>query len=280
MRRSLFFSIILLSELIYMALFGFSEWSTTKRLTWNPGSSRNPSIAKDSGDNIHVVWYDSTPGNPEIYYMKSPDGGLSWGSAKKLTSNSGQSQYPAIAIGSNDNIHLLWCDDTPGNFEIYYMKSSNGGSSWSGAKRLTWNSGGSKYPAIVIDSYNHLHIVWEDSTPGNPEIYYKKSTDGGVSWSSTKRLTCSSSETYFPAIAIDSANNLHFIWCDNAPGNYEIYYKKGTDGGVTWSSAKRLTWNSGDSVISAMTIDSDNNLHLVWWDNTPGNWEIYYKKGK
>jgi len=253
---------------------GGSSWITNKRLTWNSGDSEVPAIAVDSNNHLHVVWWDSTPGNLEIYYKKSTDGGSSW-ITKRLTWNSGWSFYPAIAVDSNNHLHVVWQDSTPGNLEIYYKKSTDGGSSWT-TKRLTWNSGGSWGPAIAVDSNNHLHVVWEDDTPGNYEIYYSKSTDGGSSWT-TKRLTWTSGGSWGPAIAVDSNNHLHVVWYDETPGNREIYYKKSTDGGSSWTT-KRLTWTSGDSLSPAIAVDSNNHLHVVWADDTPGNYEIYYSK--
>ena len=47
------------------------------------------------------------------------------------------------------------------------------GQGWSALKRLTWNSGESSSPAIAVGSGNSLHVVWEDRTPGNYEIFYK-----------------------------------------------------------------------------------------------------------
>jgi len=49
---------------------------------------------------------------------------------------------------------------------------------WTPAKRLTWTSGTSSVPAVATDSNGAVHIVWEDHTPGNSEIYYKRSPDG------------------------------------------------------------------------------------------------------
>jgi hypothetical protein len=46
-----------------------------------------------------------------------------------------------------------------------------------------------------------------------------------------------------------------------------------------WTPAKRLTWTSGRSNSPAIAADSSDDLHVVWSDNTPGNFEIYYKKG-
>ena len=142
---------------------------------------------------------------------------------------------------------------------------------------MTWNSGDSWWPSIAIDSNNHIHLAWNDNSLGNDEIYYKKSTDGGATWA-TKRLTYSSESSYVPFIVLDSNNHLHVAWMDFTPGNGEIFYKRSTDGGANWTT-KRLTSNSGDSYAPAIAIESGNHIHVVWHDRSPGNYEIYHRKG-
>ena len=80
-------------------------------------------------------------------------------------------------------------------------------------------------------------------------------------------------------IAIDLSNNIHVVWLDSTPGNYEIYCRKSTNGGVTWGGVKRLTWNSGSSYNPAIAMDSSNNIHVAWNDETPGNWRYITGKG-
>jgi hypothetical protein len=74
------------------------------------------------------------------------------------------------------------------------------------------------------------------------------------------------------------------LWSDDTPGNVEIYYKRSMDGGTTWTafpaSDPRFTMTSGDSWCPDIAVDSSDNLHIVWDDDTLGNQEIYYKKGK
>jgi len=170
---------------------------------------------------------------------------------------------------------VVWSNQIADISEIYYKKSTNGGTSWT-TKRLTYSSSSSSRPTIAIDSNNHLHIVWEDDSPGNEEIYYKRSTDGGSTWA-TKRLTYNSGSSYNPTIAADFNNHLHVVWFDMTPGNSEIYYKMSTDSGTSWST-KRLTYNSGNSRAPDIAADSNNHLHVLWWDDSPGNFEIYYKR--
>jgi hypothetical protein len=270
---------ILAIGLCLFAQVAQADWTTAKRLTWTSGQSAAPVVAVDFSGNLHIVWYDDTPGNYEIYYKKSADGGVTWTSVQRLTWTSGQSAYPAIAVAFSSMLHVVWGDNTPGNTEIYYKRSTDGGTTWTSAQRLTWTSS-SGYQAIAVDSSGNLHMVWESwvsAGGGRNEIYYKRSTDGGTTWTSAQRLTWTSSSIY-PAIAIDSSGNLHVVWMDNTPGNYEIYYKKSADGGATWTSAQRLTWTLGDSWYPAIAVDSSGNLHVVYRGNTPGNYEIYYKK--
>ena len=47
-----------------------------------------------------------------------------------------------------------------------------------------------------------------------------------------------------------------------------------------WTTAKRLTWTAGRSFSPAVAVDSGGATHVVWSDDTPGNYEIYYKSGR
>lgn len=53
--------------LLFFSAEAHGDAWTSKRLTNNTGYSYDPSIAVD-GANIYVVWWDYTPGNPEIYF--------------------------------------------------------------------------------------------------------------------------------------------------------------------------------------------------------------------
>jgi hypothetical protein len=258
---------------------GFS-WLPSQRLTWTPAASELPAISVDGVDRIHVVWDDYTPGNRDIYYRRSVTGGAGWTPTQRLTWNSGDSFYPAIACSPAGHLHVVWSDDTSGSSEIYYMAGSDGGMNWSSARRLTWNSGDSDGPIIAAHASGLLHVVWWDATPGLSEIYYKNSPDGGVSWTSARRITWTPGASYSPAIQLGFSGQLHVVWRVDEASNGDIFYKKSTDGGTTWGSTQRRTWTSGWSASPAVALDSSGDLHVVWSDSTPGNYEIYYLKGK
>ena len=273
--RQIFITVVI-SLLLFSALAYGDSWTGNKRLTNNAGNSSSPATAVD-GSNIYVVWEDNTLGNLEIYFKKSDDGGATWTTNKRLTTNA-DARCSSIAV-NGPNIYVVWTAyATPGSFEIYFKKSDDGGVTWATNKRLTNNAGISWLPTIAADGPN-IYVVWYDDTPGNPEIYFKKSDDGGATWTTNKRLTNNAGYSYVPAIAVDGSN-ICVVWEDYTPGNYEIYFKKSDDGGATWATNKRLTNNAGDSQYPAIAADG-SNIYVVWQNfiPTPANYEIYFTKG-
>src|SRR4030042_792689 len=198
-----------------------------------------------------------------------------WTTNKQITNTLGDSKYPAIAVDGS-NIYVVWQDNTPDllNEEIYFKRSVDGGVTWKTNKRLTNNAGYSQDPAIAVDGLN-IYVVWEDTTPGNYEIYFKKSVDGGATWETNKRLTSNAGVSYAPAIAVDGSN-IYVVWQDNTQGDEEIYFKRSGDGGVTWKTDKNLTNNADDSRYPAIAVDG-SNIYVVWQDYTPAE-EIYFKR--
>jgi hypothetical protein len=244
-----------------------------RRLTHNAGASVYPTIAV-SGNNVHVVWYDDTPGNFEVFYRGSGDNGVSWGNKTRFTRNAGSSKFPAIAV-SDSNVHVVWMNYRPAGAEIYYRRSVDNGATWEKTKRLTNTGAYSFRPAITVWG-NNIHVVWYENLSGNYEIYYKRSITNGATWGKTKRLTHNAGESSFPAIAV-SGNNVHVIWADDSSGKWQFNYKRSLDNGVTWSKTNRFKNNARDFDNLDIAV-SGSNVHVVWYDETHGAAEIYYRR--
>lgn len=250
------------------------SWDADTRLTNNTFDSQSPSLSV-SGTSVHVVWYDNRDGNYEIYYKHSTDGGVSWSTDTRLTNNSGQSWYPSVSV-SGQAVHAVWYDSRDGNDEIYYKRSTDGGVSWGADTRLTNNTSLSQRPSIAVTGLA-VHVLWTDFRDGDAEIYYKRSTDEGTSWGADTRLTNSIGDSYNPCVT-SSGSAVHVVWYDNPSGNQEIYYKRSTDEGTSWSADARLTFNiPGVSFLPSVAV-SGTAVHVVWSDDRNSNYEIYYKR--
>ncbi len=198
---------------------GGTSWGTDSRLTNNPGISNYPSVAV-SGPVVHVVWSDSR--DTGIYYKRSTDGGTSWGADERLTNSTAAfaTSFRTSVSVSGMVVHVVWHDLRDGNIEIYYKRSPDGGVSWGGDTRLTSFTGQSVNPSVTV-SGSVVHVVWEEQRDGNPEIYYKRSSDGGISWGPDTRLTNATGNSRFASVSV-SGSVVHVVWREQRDGNMEI----------------------------------------------------------
>jgi hypothetical protein len=58
---------------------------------------------------------------------------------------------------------------------------------------------------------------------------------------------------------------------------WEIYYKRSLDGGITWGADIRLTNAPGRSMRPSV-VARGSGVHVVWSDGREGNLAIYYKR--
>jgi len=249
-----------------------ATWQAAKKLTNNAGYSGHPAIAMN-GKIIYVVWEDNTSGNREIYLKCSTDGGATWPLTKRLTYSVGTSWDAGVAC-SGSNVYVIWADSTPGNFDIYFKKSEDGGVTWPISRRLTNNLGASTCPGIAVSGQN-VYAVWQDYISSDFEIYFGRSTDGGATWKTAKRLTENLGDSCSPAVAAGDAG-VYFVLEDDEVGNFELFFRKSVDYGVTWQTDERLTYNTGASQYSNIAINKAK-VFVVWNDTTPGNSEIYLR---
>lgn len=100
--------------------------------------------------------------------------------------------------------------------------------------------------SLVAASGSNRFVVWQDDTPGNNDILFKRSTDNGATWKAVKNLSNSADESVMPYFAA-SGSSAFVIWEQGEPGGHDIQLRRSTDDGATWKSAINLSNNEGDS---------------------------------
>lgn len=268
--------------LIALALFAFqfsrAQWENDIRLTDTPDTSymffgMSHSIAA-SKDTVHVVWYDKSEGNWEIFYKRSTDGGLNWEQGTRMTDDEARSTTPAISL-SGSVVHVVWTDTRDGNREIYYNRSVDGGTNWEGESRLTDDISYS-YEPTVSSSGSYVHVVWVNTDlEGFYQVLYKHSIDGGITWGPEYWLSGNSLMAYNPSIAT-SDSDVYVVWNDCRDQCAEIYYSKSTDNGLSWGPEIRLTNALDLSQLPSIGV-SGSVVHIAWEDWRNDCPEIYYK---
>jgi len=98
-----------------------NSWQSIENLTSGDYGQNEPSIAVDSNNYLHVVWYGESPENPlgytQIRHIKYTN---SWGSVEDLTSVDQVQYYPNLLCAGHPNdretpesgFAFIWVDDT------------------------------------------------------------------------------------------------------------------------------------------------------------------------
>jgi glucose/arabinose dehydrogenase len=173
---------------------------------------------------------------------------------------SGNFQFPQQSIWGND-FWLVWQDNSTGNDEIYLKKSLDGGIAFGNATNLSDNVGSSQFPQIQVLG-NTTFVVWQDNSTGNDEIYLKKSTNAGSTFSSKKNLSDNVGSSQFPQIQV-LGNTTFVVWQDNSTGNDEIYLKKSTNASTNFYDPRHPPGISTQYLGGPVTTDPSLRVELV-----------------
>ena len=98
-----------------------------------------------------MVWNDNTAGNQDNLYRRSTNAGSTFPNViKNLSSNAGDSTFPAIAV-SGSVVHVVWTDNTFGIPDILHRRSLDGGNTFPNIIKNISGSGGGA-PSGVCNS--------------------------------------------------------------------------------------------------------------------------------
>lgn len=112
------------------------------------GSLGLPKLAA-AGYNVYCVWAETTPFNYQIMYRRSTDGGASFGDIVNLSNTAGNS-YGTDVAASENNVYVVWYDNSSGEYEIMYRRSTDGVASFGSTMNLSNSAEYSGTPDVYI----------------------------------------------------------------------------------------------------------------------------------
>jgi hypothetical protein len=129
-------------------------------------------------------------------------------------------------------------------------------------------------PSVAAqDSF--VHVAWADDSAGR-ELYYRRSTDYGATWSDKVKLTNDMQESWHASLALHDSF-VHLAWRDWRDHSFEIYYKRSTDYGATWGADARLSGDLTNGSYNPCIAADSGLVYVVWWDTRTTPFEIFYK---
>ena len=172
--------------------------------------------------------------------------------------------------GAVHDVHVVWYDNRTGESNIYYKRSTDSGLNWDPDIQLTFYQGdrSANYAAVdVLDSI--VHVVYRYWHSNADTIYYRRSTDNGVTWGSSTALNEFTDYLEAPAISV-SGPYVHVVWDEYSGVQDYVLYCRSTDSGTTWEPRILLENHSETSRFPSIS-SSGNYVHVVWMDYRNGN---------
>lgn len=211
--------------------------SADRGVTWEPtqqistaaprvgGRAEDPGIMAD-GSHVYLVWNDNRDAEAgkgmSVYFRYSADSGKTWGTETALTHAPQYTYFPTISV-NGANLDLCYGDRQPGQYDIFYMRSSDFGATWTAARRLALDPGERFYPSVVRDGSN-VHVVWM-SKDG---ITYQHSGDSGATW---ERAVDLAKKGVSPFVTV-GGDTVHVIFASQRDGSSGLYYIRNSTANV------------------------------------------------
>ncbi|GEM_PF-534034 len=204
------------------------RWGGETRLTDNRAASEAPSV-EATGSTVHVAWYEGLYGNYEVMYRGSRDGGATWAPELRLTDDPFVSSGLSMAADGPD-VHLVCFDFRSGAWDLHYIRSGDGGESWSEDVPLTLSTSSSWFPSVAA-SGAAVHVVWVDESEDRSRLLYKRSSDRGITWCEDVPIVDSSGAVLYPSVSLAGAA-IDVVWSDSRSGVRSVYFTRNPAGNL------------------------------------------------
>ena len=263
--------VILVSQ-DYGETFEFTNLSNTaNKLSWN-------ARIKVSEPNIFVTWNEMITNQSDVFFSKSSDHGKSFSRPINLSNSSLNTVDSALGVFEN-NLYIVWNDMTKRSTNIFFAKSEDDGETFGKPINLSNTSG---TPIISRDgslavSDGNIFLVWYDKSGKGNYIYFTKSTDGGLTFSTPINLSQTNETSKFAQV-VANGKNVYVVWQDFSLGNSEIFLRESTDYGATFSGIKNLSHDVLESnlfILGPQIAVTEDRVYSVWQSKSQENSDLY-----
>lgn len=249
-------------------------------LSDSPGIISWNARIKVSGPNVFVVWNEMVNKESEIFFSVSTDNGKTFSEPINVSNNTKESIDAGLAVSEN-NIYLIWNQKTPDSIDIFFTKSTDYGNIFSTPINLSNSlsvSAISRDLSIAV-SDEKLFVVWYTDSKENSDVFFTRSLDGGLNFSTHVNLSQSDALSKYSQVVVNE-KNVYVVWHDYSQGNGDIFLRESTDYGATFGSIKNLSNDEQESnifILGPQIALSEDRVFVAWQNKVDGNADLYLK---
>lgn len=191
--------------------------------------------------------------------------------AINLTNNTQDSVYGQV-VAAADNVYVVWQDSVPSygssdgrynsrNYDIFVMRSIDGGNTFASPVNLSNNSGFSEHPQAASDS-DSVYTVWADNTSGNREVLFAAGKSNGTSFDTALNLSNTTSDSFNQEIAV-FGTSVYVVWLEEDDVGIKVTLRASHDGGNTFEKALVISDKATVATLPKVAADSQG-VHVAW----------------
>lgn len=154
------------------------------------GASADSQIAAQ-GNNVYVTWWDNKTDDWQVFSRASADGGKTFSDGITLKSIGSSAvktlkappsdtiSVDTVVATSGNNEYVAWWDNTTGNWEVSFVKGSDGGKTFDNPINISNSSDARSVGARIAAEGNNVYVAWMDIKPGEKHVMVRASNDNG-----------------------------------------------------------------------------------------------------
>ncbi|MEO8055954.1 MAG: sialidase family protein, partial [Acidobacteriota bacterium] len=236
-------------------------------VTRTPGFSTG-SVKADGSGVLHSVTDDDsgTVTGSEVFYRRSTDGGATFSAPLKLHATGSLASESAFTIDAAGRIFVVWsgkviADPTP---RIYFVKSTDGGATFSAPLAVNGTTGYAILPNVVADRSGNLVVGWYDVSGDSPVVGWSRSTNAGTSFGTPVAVFDSPTIFTRPGVAIDSKNNAYLAWTQQTY-NTSVIRLAVSKAGAAFGAPATVTDSATLSYAPDLAAGPDDSIGLAFY---------------
>ncbi|MCI0464158.1 MAG: sigma-70 family RNA polymerase sigma factor [Gemmataceae bacterium] len=267
-----------------------------------PEKGIQPQAAVDGKGVVHLIYFRGEPGNGDIFYVRSDDGGARFSRPLRVNSQPGSAiatgniRGAHLAFGKNGRVHVAWMGSrkaehpahahgAPIGAPMLYARLNDQGTEFEPQRNIIHaavglDGGGS----VSADDAGNVYVTWHAPKPGdkgeeNRRVWVARSTDEGKTFAHEKPISEERTGVCgccgMRAMS-DRKGNVYVLYRSATEEVHrDTYLLASKDQGRTFLSDKVQPWRVNTCPMSSFALGETRDGVLAAWE-TAG--QVYFAR--